>query len=493
MRRLAALSAALVVLPSCALVGALTRGSGPEPRPLDTAFRSALAPLYATGTTVTFLVRDMTSGATLAADRARALVTPASTQKLLTTAAAMHHIAADHVFETQLVGPTPDDSGVIRGNLWLVGGGDPSFGSGRAEPDGAQDRPSESDVLRRLAEGLRESGVERVTGDVIGDGRVLEPPALKAGWSWDDEAYPYSAYPGGLTYLEGLTELELRRRRGSVKWATNPATSLVDVHARLGPDQKARLIMRPGNSAGAIHARWRPQRRRTLHTFITVPHPSRYAAEQLARALKTAGIRVDGRWRAVTDEDDEPPEDELYDVIASPPLSALCRWTNVESLNLYAEVLLMQLGRMVNDDPTTRGGVHAVQAYLTSIGVDPSRLRIVDGSGLSRMNLLSSEALVAVLEAAWRTDRRFADTLSVAGERGTLVKRLADTHASGRVRAKTGTLTGHRNMAGYVRTTDGRTLAFSILLSGVVLPRSRVDDAVDQALLAMVGPAPQTP
>lgn len=489
MQRWAALIATIAVSSGCA---ALRLGGGDRAsrRPLDRAFQAALRPLYDTGATVSFLVSDLTSGATLAADRPDALLTPASTQKLLTTAAVLHHFSGDHVFETNLFGATPDDAGTIDGDLWLVGGGDPSFGSGRAEPDGPVDRPSQSDVLERLAQSLAEAGVRRIQGDVIGDGRSLGPPALKRGWSWDDAVYPYSAVPGGLTYLEGLTELELRHSGEQVRWATNPPTDLIDVHAALAPDQRTRLLMIPGDVSGAVHVRWRPRRRRVLHTFISVPTPARYAAEQLARALTTAGIRVNGIARPAAEGDGGPPADDLYDVIASPPVRSLCAWTNIESLNLYAEVLLMQLGGLVEDDPTTRGGVNALQAYLSSIGVEPSRLRIVDGSGLSRMNLLSSRALVGVMSAALRADASFGRLLPIAGQRGTLAKRLTDTHGEGRVFAKTGTLTGHRNMAGFVRSTDGRTLAFAILLSGVVLPQSTVDAAVDRALLAMVGPPP---
>ena len=464
----------------------------PPPRPVATlteAIRAALEPLYASGTAVAFLVRDPAHDKVLASDRPDMLVTPASTLKLLTTAAALRYLGPDRRFVTRVLAGRPDRRGVVHGDLWLLGDGDPSFGSGRAETEGPFDRPSASPVLVRLARELKNRGIRAIRGDVVGDGRALSAAQLGRGWSWDDAAYAYSALPSGLTYLEGLVQIEVQATADGITTIAKPRTGLVQVDARVVPDQKSDLVLAPGECSGCVVATvGKMPERGHARTFVAVPDPPLYAAEQLAAALRAEGIKISGDARAVTEDDEPAPTKDAPVVIAvsSPPLRELAEWTNTESLNLYAEVLLRQLGRLAYGDPSAAGGVRGIEAFLGEANVDPARVRIVDGSGLSRMNLLSCRALVAVLETAVRNDPNFADLLAVAGRTGTMRKRLAGTSAQGRVRAKTGTLTGHRNIVGLIETVEGRTLSFAFVLSGVVVSGEVADGAVDRVLVGLV-------
>ncbi|MEW5855236.1 MAG: D-alanyl-D-alanine carboxypeptidase/D-alanyl-D-alanine-endopeptidase, partial [Myxococcota bacterium] len=323
---------------------------------------------------------------------------------------------------------------------------------------------------------------------VVGDGGVLPAPSLLAGWSWDDAAYAYSAPPSGLTVNEGVVDLRVVATADGVSASLEPMTSLVRVSVERGAGPRSTLQLLPGWAPGDVVARWLgPPDALASHEWVAVPDPPRFAAEQLSCVLAEAGIRVEGAPRSARRDEVPLATPTVLAREESMTLRELCALTNKDSLNLHAETLLMQLGRLAGAEPTTFGGLQVVGELLVEAGRDPSRVRLVDGSGLSRMNLLSPEAAVSVLRHTLQRDPAFADLLAVAGEPGTLQHRLVGTVGQGRVRAKTGTLTGHRNMVGVVDTLRGRRLVFAIFISGLVLPRVEADAAVDAALLTLVG------
>ncbi|MBI5493885.1 MAG: D-alanyl-D-alanine carboxypeptidase/D-alanyl-D-alanine-endopeptidase [Deltaproteobacteria bacterium] len=446
---------------------------------LQAALDQALAGLVATGAQVGFLVLDAQEARVLAAHRSTELFTPASTTKLITTAAVLHSVDPGRRFVTRLLLPPPDGDGLATGDAWLVGEGDPSFGSARTLRGGF--RPD--DTLARAADAAFALGVRRVSGGVIGDGRVLPAPAFPPGWAWDDAAYAYSAPPAGLTLHEGVAWARLLSLddTGPVAFLT-PPTSLVRV--RTGPQEMGRALELVPAGTDVV-ARWRPGPALVQQEEpVALADPAAYAAEQLARALRARGIQVDGPARSALAADGVPQGVTAFSR-ESPSVRELCALTNHHSLNLHAETLLLQVGRLTRGDASRAAGLEAVRGFLQSAGVTPAALRLVDGSGLSRMNLLAPAHLVAALRAAWMQDPAFLETLSVAGRAGSLEGRLVGTRLEGRMWGKTGSMTGHRNLAGALLTDEGRLLLFAFLAGGLVVPRAEVDAAVDRALAAL--------
>jgi D-alanyl-D-alanine carboxypeptidase/D-alanyl-D-alanine-endopeptidase (penicillin-binding protein 4) len=411
---------------------------------------------------------------------------PASTQKLLTAAAVLGRLAPTQRFITRVLGPPPDATGTINGDVWLVGDGDPALGSDRGASHAASGEPWYNTVTTELARSLWRAGVRRITGTVVGDGRALMGGGLLPGWAWDDAPYAYSAPPAGLTLYEGTTRLDLSVQGSSVVLGLTPATQEVQVSLSPLLPENDGLFLLPGSALGAVEAWWRAANGKTsARDFVAVPNPARYAAEQLAHALQAAGILVAQAWRTPAPNELLPRTVE-FAAVPSATVRELCALMLRNSLNLHAEMLLMQLGRWTGPEASTRGGLQRVTEFVLGMGREPMAMRLVDGSGLSRMNLLSAQILVDALRSALRQDPGFADLLSTMGVNGTLENRLVGTPAAGRVRAKTGTLTGHRNMVGVLETLRGQTLHFAILLGGVVPPRAVVDTVVDQALMTLL-------
>jgi D-alanyl-D-alanine carboxypeptidase/D-alanyl-D-alanine-endopeptidase (penicillin-binding protein 4) len=225
---------------------------------------------------------------------------------------------------------------------------------------------------------------------------------------------------------------------------------------------------------------------RTLTTAVA--NPALLFAGELRSALERHGIIVDGPT-ADLDELAPPPDlrgAEVLVVDLSPPLreiaDPLLKW----SLNIYAEALLMAL------DPTRPAGaaegLAVLRTTLESLGVDPASYSTRDGSGLSRNDYLSADALVATLTAMWHSPTLrgpFVAALPQAGKSGSLYSRLRGTPAEGLVWAKTGSMSNVRSLAGYAETAAGETLAFAFLCNGFDVRPTDIDAAVDQLLLAL--------
>jgi D-alanyl-D-alanine carboxypeptidase/D-alanyl-D-alanine-endopeptidase (penicillin-binding protein 4) len=226
----------------------------------------------------------------------------------------------------------------------------------------------------------------------------------------------------------------------------------------------------------------------TVFRNVSAENPSIYFGRSLQRGLAAGGISIEGPvvdLDAVGDLPDRPGAATLV-IHRSDPLSTLAATMMRNSQNLYAETLLKTLGG--GEGPGSfDAGLAAVRATLESWGIPPGTLRIADGSGLSRYNLATADALVAVLARVHEDDRLrepFQATLPIAGRDGTLERRMRGTAADGNARAKTGSMSNIRSIAGYVWTADGEPLAFSILANGIVAP-STADETIDAIVVGL--------
>jgi len=208
-------------------------------------------------------------------------------------------------------------------------------------------------------------------------------------------------------------------------------------------------------------------------------NPPLFAASRLVGALKRRGIKVKNASRTGR----APAAAEVLASVDSPPMARLARITNKPSDNFFAEMLLKGLGLEATGRGTTKRGARTAAAFARRLGV---RVRLVDGSGLSRGNRAAPEHVVRLLkklrERAEEYDALYA-SLPVAGRDGTLSGRMRSGPARGRCRGKTGTLSNVSALSGYCRARNGDTYAFSILMNGVSPYGARgIQDRMAQAI-----------
>jgi D-alanyl-D-alanine carboxypeptidase/D-alanyl-D-alanine-endopeptidase (penicillin-binding protein 4) len=404
------------------------------------------------------------------------LAMPGSAMKIVTTAAVAEHLGWDHQFETRVVAIAPIESGILRGDLVVIGGGDPGI-SERADQPGA---------MRALAHQVREAGITNIEGGVIGNDDLFDEKELGDGWTLDNLPYGYSAPVSALMYNEGSVDLVIRAGAAPGEPVTiqvRPDGSGLEVHNRLttvSPTAPGSLTLHrlPGSSRVTVQGQIPAQSSSFVRT-ASVDNPTVFFARAFRQALIAEGVQVGGDAIDIDDFASKPDLAGARPVAIrrSLPLADLTRSMMKVSQNQHAEILLKSIG-----------GRRTVHDILKSWDVSADSYIIADGSGLSRYNYIASDTLVRILQRMHTDPKhasRFSDALLLAGRDGALANRLTGTVAEGKVRAKTGTVDNVRAIAGYVQAEDGQTLAFSIVANNVNVPNAEIDAAADRALIRL--------
>lgn len=401
------------------------------------------------------VVRELETGRTLYERDADRYFLPASTAKLFSTAAALAVLGPEFRWQSviQRSGKT----------FYLKATGDPSLTTAG---------------LESLADRLKARGIQTVPRLAIASAKppIFVPPT----WEWEDISAAYGVPASPIVLNENAVTLTLLPgvpgRPPQLQWSDaiaarqwEPIVSTVTT-SPAGTPYAGTLSANSGRAGLQLHG--------TLATDngpdrwdLAVPDPARYAAETLAQVLRSRGIRVGETIAGVA----EPPAGESLARVSSPPLAELVATTNQDSLNLYAETFVRDLAT------GDRTGLEVLEATLTELGVDPDGYALLDGSGLSRQNLLTPRAIAQLLQAFSRGPHGeiYRASLAVAGESGTLKGRFVGTPVAGKFQGKTGTLTGVTTLAGYLEPPRYRTLVTSILLNQSIEKQSVNRAAVD--------------
>jgi serine-type D-Ala-D-Ala carboxypeptidase/endopeptidase (penicillin-binding protein 4) len=365
----------------------------------------------------------------------RALL-PASTQKAVVAAAALEVLGPDHRFTTRVVGPAPDDDGVIRGDVYLVGSGDPTL----ATPEyGSWVYPSRPRApMERLVRQLRRQGVTRIDGRVVGVAPGFDGPTIPPGWK-DDYLWDFNG-----RHIDGLT---------------------VDAGIAVRPTRKGAADPFKLSVAG---------------------DPRRRAAAQLVSLLDRRRIGVSDGARPGRGA--PPPDAAVLAEIEGPPVADQLRHMMRQSDNHLADTLFRAVGA-ARGDATWPGSAAAIRDVLADLGLDTTGLVLADGSGLSRSDRLTARFL-ARLDAVMTTGphgRHWANAMAVSGREGTLRHRLHGTVGEGRFLGKTGTLDDVASVVGAVTGPDDRSFHLAVLVNDAAsLGRWRARFVMDEAVLAIV-------
>ncbi|WP_019992167.1 D-alanyl-D-alanine carboxypeptidase/D-alanyl-D-alanine endopeptidase [Natronorubrum tibetense] len=396
---------------------------------------------------------------------------PASNAKLVTAARAFAELGPAYRFETTLHAVGEIKDGHLLGDLVLTGRGAPDL--------------SQADLMT-LADGVAGSGIDTVAGELVVDTSAFDRESLGPGWTWDDGQFAYGAKSTPLAVERNTVDITVSHRTDSVTVDASPTSEIVRIESDVetGPSERLEVYKKRASEIIRVEGEIPPGE--TAVEASPVDDPMMHASSLLQDALEANEIDIDG-WTRI--ENDPVETDGLpCATVESAPLSTLVRDMLVSSDNFVAE----QLARTVALELEGKGswGIweeHA-DAFLADRGADAVRLR--DGSGLSRYNLLSAASVSAVLE--WVLEQpwseQYRQSLPLAGVEGTVENRLTDISAP--VRAKTGTLTGVRTLSGYVEDPGGEpAVVFSCLLSNLTgdleaTATDRIDELVGEIVAA---------
>jgi D-alanyl-D-alanine carboxypeptidase/D-alanyl-D-alanine-endopeptidase (penicillin-binding protein 4) len=425
------------------------------------------------------------TGAILFARNPDKLLKPASNAKIYTAALALDRLGADFRIETSCyAAAAPDSDGTIHGDLLVYGRGDPSFSSRFNDGDYAK-------ALVPLLDAIARAGVKKIDGDLIGDESFFSGPPYGADWAWDDLENYYGAPASALTLQDNVIDLEFRPGKtlgAACQITTLPDTSFIvfsnftTTVAPNSPDlDRVRLYTPLGGNLTYVWGAMATNS--SKHTdSVPVNHPALWFVATLKDALAQRGIATTGGVKSVNWIDRQTSPANLAQLVKvasvqSRPLSEIVKYTLKPSENLYAQLLLLQVGAHAHlkaPHDTEEEGLREMRRFLGDAGIGENSALLEEGSGLSRGCLVTPSASVQLLRfmAHHKAKAAFYDALPIAGVDGTLRNRFAGTAAARNVHAKTGSLEYVDTLSGYMTNKAGTKLVFSIMLNNYHPPSS---------------------
>jgi len=391
----------------------------------------------------------------------------ASVMKLVTTAAALEMLGPDHTFTTTIGYSGTIKRGVLTGDIIIKGGGDPTLGSERFAEH-------YSGFMDHWVEEISKAGIKKITGRVITDDSYYDYQPVPSNWNWEDLGNYYGAGVYGLSIFDNTLKIHFSTGdTGTVPVITYfepplPGTAYVNHLKASGSSDQGYVYSAPYNNYGWISGKI-PVNRSDFVLKASLTDPPLLAARLLTDKLNTSGIRVTG----------EPSTSRIKSEMRgikitaitstmSPKLSDIMDVLNHESVNLYAEHLLKELGKVIGGEGSTSAGTEIATRFLDSLGVETSGMFIEDGSGLSPQDAVNSRGLATLLYQMKNKGKYFTyyyNSLPEAGKNGTLKNVFKDPAFDGVMRAKSGTILRVKSYAGYITAKSGSELIFSIIIN----------------------------
>jgi D-alanyl-D-alanine carboxypeptidase/D-alanyl-D-alanine-endopeptidase (penicillin-binding protein 4) len=413
---------------------------------------------------VGIIVQDAKTGKVLYERNSAERFVPASTAKVLTASAALIALGPDFTFETALKAlPATRRGSVIKGDVFVTFSGDPSL---------------KSTDLQALIQRLAASGINTIYGDVIIDNTRFQGPNYAPGWTWDSIHWHYSAPITSVIINQNRVGLTLRP--GTVPGGVVQANivsdyrqafsiySAVRAATEFQSNTGCQLLLSMDNHNQVMLGGCWPVSKNPVGLRLAVNNPDLVARQIILNALKSANIHLHGNIKMGMPT---PQNSVILVKHQSKPLSLLLKNVLKDSNNIYAESLTKTLGFRYFQQGTFKAGTRAIKKILSKPAqMNVKRMKLLDGSGQSRYNLLSPKHLNQVLYMMYHHSfyPQFKEGLAISGKSGTLKWRMGQNGMLGNVVAKTGTLEGVSTLSGYLTLKNQRTMVFTIMTDRVV-------------------------
>jgi serine-type D-Ala-D-Ala carboxypeptidase/endopeptidase (penicillin-binding protein 4) len=407
------------------------------------------------------------------------LIRPASNLKLISSATFLDKLGSYYRFETKLYGRGFLENGVWTGDLIVKGSGDPSI-------NGIFYDDNPLYVFEKWFRVLKEKGITKIDGQLIGFDGLFDDVPYPRGWEWDDLSYYYAPEISALSFNSNVVDLEVRAD-GTV--GSKPDITWFPFNTSYVEFINEQIITPPGSSFDESYRRILGTNtillRSTLPQGYTeteplaVHNPSAYFMDTFSKFLEKNGIDVTGR--IYIENDYYAWSDEhltLFDVHKSVPLHKMMKRLNQESDNFFAEMLLKKVASSEFDvQGTTELGLQVMKEYMHSMGFDTLAVSLRDGSGMAPATLVNAADLNRFLLNI-RDKEYFPylfDSLANGGVNGTLAHRFRNSSANEQFFGKTGFVSGVRALSGFLNTESGQQLAVTIITNNYAVRTSHVD------------------
>jgi len=439
---------------------------------------------------VSLCVADAENGDILIDSNSGISLTPASVMKLITSAAALELLGPEYTFKTTIgyTGTLNKRWGRLKGNIIITGGGDPALGS-RYFPD------QYKDFILNWAEELKKLGIKRIKGSVITDDSYYDYLPVPGKWLWEDTGNYYGAGAYGLSVFDNTYEIHFKTLSDSsipVIKEIIPGECRSELSCFLkasGSADEGYVFAAPYSLKGWI-AGTIPANQDDFVLKASITDPPLLLARMVNDQLKVNGIKVSGNPSTLRSEKNYKTEKVIpVAEINSPRLAQIIEVLNHESVNLFAETLIKELGKKFKNDGSTASGAKVIYEFLKSSGIDTNGIFIEDGSGLSPLNAINTRELVRLLVYMKLKGKYFSDyyaSLPDAGKEGTLKNSFKDPIFNSRLKAKSGSMTRVRSFAGYFTTKSGKKMVFSIIINNYSGPSKKIVTDIEDNIRELI-------
>lgn len=411
-------------------------------------------------------VSEIKSGETVFEWNSEKLFIPASVLKIVTSGAALELLGADYRFQTGIGYSGKIEKGVLKGNLMLVGGGDPALGS-----QYFKDHYFAPHFMETWSRQVKAAGIRRVEGNLVLNTSLYDAEKNPPTWIWEDMGNYYGAGPAALSVYDNMFRITFR----SPAEAGLPA-KIISIYPKVeglnfnnevvsSNDSRdlAFVFGSPLDGSRVIRGTI-PRNRKAFTIKASNPFPEKLLAEEFVHFLAREGVFLSGK---IVDENVQNAGFKLIYSTESPPLTEIVKVLNYESVNLFAEHLVKQIAAEETGVGNYKTGLQLITELWENKGLDSRQLFMEDGSGLSHFNAVTPAFLnsVLVLMAGSETNAQlFKNTFPATGE-GTLFHFNKLNAGRANLRAKSGSMKRVRCYTGYIRSNSGKDLAFTLMVN----------------------------
>lgn len=439
--------------------------------------------------TLSVCVYNMTKGKEVYSYNPQLAVVPGSVNKLFTTGVAFARLGSEFRFTTHIgIRGNIDRDGVLHGNIYIIGGGDPMLGSYRYR------QTAPDSLFDGWIKALKRRGIRRVDGRVCYHVGIFDEQPLHDTWQWGDVGNYYGAGVSGLNFHENMYFVYFNpgSKLGYPASSTRVSPKNIDVHGvcevTTGPENSGDNVVIYGSPTNneRIYRGTVPLGRNDFRVRGALPNPAKQCADLFSSYLRTHGISISSNSMQVYSQPDSLKI--ILDYYSS-DYYTIAQYTNLTSNNIYAESIFKYLGYAKYGKGTFANGTKVLMDFFKEKKLDVGGVHIVDGSGLSLQNKVTADFVCRFLTTMGKEPyfREFLRSLAKVGESGTAKNLLPNLPAGMSVYIKTGTLDGVKAYAGYIDAANGDRLAFSIISNGHECSSAVAAEKLNKILQKVVG------
>jgi D-alanyl-D-alanine carboxypeptidase/D-alanyl-D-alanine-endopeptidase (penicillin-binding protein 4) len=455
----------------------------------QSAFETFLSDSSMRSGSVSFHLIDAGSGLTLYDHNSGKSLIPASVMKLVTTSAALELMGPDHTFTTAIGynGILNSRTGVLKGNIIIKGGGDPALGS---EAFISYYQNFEQDWVEQI----KKAGIRKIKGKVVTDDSYFDYQPVPGKWLWEDTGNYYGAGAFGLSLYDNSYEIHFRTSSDGLTheitgiFPEECRTGITDMLTVSGTEDHGYVYAAPYSTTGWM-AGTIPSGENDFVLRASITDPPLLMAEIITNRLKASGIKISGNPSTERIDPGSTEDFVEIDELVSPPLKEIAEVLNHESVNLYAEHLVREMGKKFKSSGSADSGLAVIDEFLAAAGINSEGIFMEDGSGLSPLNSVSAEGLTGLLHFM-KTKSKYSEVffnfLPEAGREGTLKNYFRDPELENRLAAKSGSMTRVRAYAGYLKTVSGKELIFCIIVNNFTGPSRNIVTHIENILKEII-------